>query len=253
MRVFRSAEGLPPIKFPVVTVGSYDGVHFGHRALLEQVKTMADEAGGESVVVTFWPHPRRVLPDGGGVKLLNTLDEKLWLLREAGIDDVVVLPFTAEFARMSSDDFVREILVGKIGMKRFVVGYNHRFGSGQQGDFASLQRMQGELGFVAVRVGRRDVHEEKVSSTVVRNMIASGEMAHAAEFLTRGYILIADIRRRSVLPGDTDTLLPPPGAYPVTVEAGGKLRRDELLVGEETLRLAEWNGGDCGGVLITFI
>ena len=74
MRVFRSAEGLPPIKFPVVTVGSYDGVHFGHRALLEQVKTMADEAGGESVVVTFWPHPRRVLPDGGGVKLLNTLD-----------------------------------------------------------------------------------------------------------------------------------------------------------------------------------
>ena len=84
MRVFRSAEGLPPIKFPVVTVGSYDGVHFGHRALLEQVKTMADEAGGESVVVTFWPHPRRVLPDGGGVKLLNTLDEKLWLLREAG-------------------------------------------------------------------------------------------------------------------------------------------------------------------------
>ena len=250
MRVFRSAEGLPPIKFPVVTVGSYDGVHFGHRALLEQVKT---KAGGESVVVTFWPHPRRVLPDGGGVKLLNTLDEKLWLLREAGIDDVVVLPFTAEFARMSSDDFVREILVGKIGMKRFVVGYNHRFGSGQQGDFASLQRMQGELGFVAVRVGRRDVHEEKVSSTVVRNMIASGEMAHAAEFLTRGYILIADIRGRSVLPGDRDKLLPPPGAYPVTVEAGGKLWRDELLVGEETLRLAEWNGGDCGGVLITFI
>ena len=146
MRVFRSAEGLPPIKFPVVTVGSYDGVHFGHRALLEQVKTMADEAGGESVVVTFWPHPRRVLPDGGGVKLLNTLDEKLWLLREAGIDDVVVLPFTAEFARMSSDDFVREILVGKIGMKRFVVGYNHRFGSGQQGDFASLQLMQGSSG-----------------------------------------------------------------------------------------------------------
>ena len=185
--------------------------------------------------------------------MLNTLDEKLWLLREAGIDDVVVLPFTAEFARMSSDDFVREILVGKIGMKRFVVGYNHRFGSGQQGDFASLQRMQGELGFVAVRVGRRDVHEEKVSSTVVRNMIASGEMAHAAEFLTRGYILIADIRGRSVLPGDRDKLLPPPGAYPVTVEAGGKLWRDELLVGEETLRLAEWNGGDCGGVLITFI
>ena len=254
MRVFRSADEFPSIRFPVVTMGSYDGLHFGHRVLLERVRQRAAEAGGESVVVTFWPHPRQVLPGGGEVKLCNTLEEKLYLLREAGIDNVAVLPFTPGLAGMSSDDFVRKVLVGGLGMKHFVVGYNHRFGSGKQGDFASLQQLQEGLGFVAERVGRRDVHEEKVSSTVIRGMIAAGEMTRAAEFLTRGYILIADLRDGRVLPGAAEKLLPPPGRYPVAVETEGRRLREVLVVGEEgTVRLAGWSGGDCDGVLITFI
>ena len=167
---------------------------------------------------------------------------------------MAVLPFTPGLAGMSSDDFVRKVLVGGLGMKHFVVGYNHRFGSGKQGDFASLQQLQEGLGFVAERVGRRDVHEEKVSSTVIRGMIAAGEMTRAAEFLTRGYILIADLRDGRVLPGAAEKLLPPPGRYPVAVETEGRRLREVLVVGEEgTVRLAGWSGGDCDGVLITFI
>lgn len=254
MKVFRSLEEVPSLPSPVVTMGSYDGLHFGHRVLLERVKERAAEMGGESVVVTFWPHPRRVLPRGGGVKLLNTLDEKLLLLREAGMDHTVVLPFTPELAAMPSDDFVRRVLVEGIGMKRFVVGYNHRFGSGQQGDFASLQRLQDELGFVAERVERRDVHDEKVSSTIIRNMIAVGRMAQAAEFLTRGYLLIADIRGGRAVPGDADKLLPPPGRYPVAVGPDAEAVRDVLVIGSNGEAMLEgWRGGDRTGVLITFV
>lgn len=251
MRVFYSTETLPVFRNAVVTVGSYDGLHYGHRVLLDKVKNKAAEIGGESVVVTFWPHPRKVLPAGGRVKLLNSLKEKVCLLSDVGIDNLVVLPFTPEFSGLSSRRFVKDILIGKIGMKHFVVGYNHRFGADRGGDYESLQKISAELGFTVEKVERRDVHEDKVSSTVVRHMIESGMMSDAAEFLTRGYIMIADVRAgNNVTPGDLDKLLPPPGRY--SIDIGGE--SDILTIDNEgVMTLENGIGRDENDILITFI
>lgn len=203
----------------VVTVGSYDGVHFGHRVLLDEVVRHAGSIGGRSVVVTFWPHPRQVLPRGGEVRLLSSLDEKLFLLADAGIDATVVVPFDERFAAMSYTDFVTDILVGRIGMKHMVVGYNHRFGRGQGGDFASLGALQAGLGFSAEMVEKRQLGDDRVSSTAVRERIAAGDMAGAARLLTRGYIVIGDLDGERLRIPEAAKLLPPPGKYGVTVRA----------------------------------
>ncbi len=203
----------------VVTVGSYDGVHFGHRVLLDEVVRHAGRIGGRSVVVTFWPHPRQVLPRGGDVRLLSSLDEKLLLLADAGIDATVVVPFDERFAVMSYTDFVTDMLVGRIGMKHMVVGYNHRFGRGQGGDFASLGALQARLGFSAEMVEKRQLGDDRVSSTAVRERIAAGDMAGAARLLARGYIVIGDLDGERLRITETAKLLPPPGRYGVTVRA----------------------------------
>lgn len=252
MKVFYSAAERLPIHNAVVTVGSYDGLHYGHRALLEQVKRRAGEEHGESVVVTFWPHPRQVLPGGGDIRLLNTIEEKLYLLHEAGIDNVVVLPFTAEFASMTSAEFLHGILLGKIGMRRFVVGYNHRFGS-DGGSFDS-PGMHGEQGFVTERIPRLEVNDEKVSSTVVRKLIASGHMRKASELLTRGYIIIADIVDGRVVLRDKAKLLPPAGRYDVEIHSGSASVKSVLHVSPAGEAFVEGYGrGEFKDAVIDFV
>lgn len=255
MRVFYSTVDLPEIKNAVVTVGSYDGVHYGHRVLLDRVVETARKTGGESVVVTFWPHPRKVLPGGGNIKLLNTLAEKIMLLDKAGIDNLVVLPFTPEFASNTAREFVRDILIGRVGMKNFVVGYNHRFGSDRGGDFESLRKMQSEMDFIATMVERNDVHDEKVSSTVVRGMIEDGQMKRAREFLSYGYPLIADIvAGRKVILSDDDKLMPPAGLYEVVVARGEEKITDILHIDEErSIFLEKGFKEDIKDALIKFV
>ena len=141
MTVHYGFDSLPAFRNPVVTVGSYDGVHGGHRAILQRINELAAKNGGESVVVTFAPHPRIVLGKAEGLKLLNTLEEKITLLEEVGVDHLVVAPFTEEFSRLSSEEYVREYLVKKIGVRTLVVGYNHHFGHNKDGDFRFLQSM----------------------------------------------------------------------------------------------------------------
>lgn len=127
MKVFKGLNNLPPFRNAVATMGSFDGVHSGHRELLHRVASTAAASDGESIVLTFEPHPRYVLGSGDGLRLLSTLDEKLWLLERSGIDNVIVLPFTVEFSRTSPREFIENDIAG-IGIRRLVVGYNHRFG-----------------------------------------------------------------------------------------------------------------------------
>ena len=227
MRVFRDTEGLQPIPNAVVTVGSFDGVHYGHRALLHELRQVAAATGGERVVVTLWPHPRHVLH--GGVKLLNTLPEKLLLLEEAGIDDVVVLTFTHDFAALRADQFIRDVLVRRIGMRHLVVGYNHHFGSDHQDHFA-----EADSAVTVHRIRRYDVHEEKVSSTIIRNCILAGDMTRAAELLTAPYPLLADLATDGAITPDPDKLLPPAGDYRVSID--GK-REGVLHIAPQGIRL----------------
>ncbi len=218
MKVHYGFDSLPAFRAPVVTVGSYDGVHGGHRAILRRINELAAQNGGESVVVTFAPHPRIVLGKADGLKLLNTLEEKIALLEEVGVDHLIVAPFTEEFSRLSSQEYVRDYLVERIGVHTLVVGYNHHFGHNKDGDFRFLQSMQAEYGFKVYEISHQQIDDEKVSSTVVRQLITAGDVAHAMRLLERPYILITNLKERAI---DPYKLLPPNGRYRVEIEGQG--------------------------------
>ena len=254
MNVFHSLDGLPRFSRPVVTVGSFDGLHRGHRALLERVGRIAKEKAGESVVVTFSPHPRQVLPRGGDVRLLNTVPEKIFLLDEAGIDNLVIVPFDDKFAKTSYADFVGA-LVNKVGMESLVVGYDHRFGRDQEGGYSSLKDMSARLGFAVEQIPCQQAGEGKVSSTEVRNAIMAGDITLASELMTRSYIIIADIDGNgSVDVRDTIKLIPPPGHYKVRVGDGTDSCGDTLTITPgRAVRLEGWRGGEPKkNMIITF-
>lgn len=216
MRVFHGFGDLPRFQSPVVTVGSFDGLHQGHRKLLGIVGDIARRNGGESVVVTFSPHPRQVLAGGGDVRLLTTLGEKIYLMERAGVDNLIVAPFTREFSMLSYHDFVKDFLVARVGVRTLVVGYNHHLGHDKGGDFASLEAMGRRFGFSIYMVPRHDVDHDKVSSTVVRRLVADGRMAEAGKYLGGEYLLSGrEDADGCFVPDEPAKLLPPPGEYRV--------------------------------------
>lgn len=183
MRLHYGFDSLPTIDNPVVTIGSFDGVHRGHAALLESVKSEAARVGGRSVVVTFSPHPRQVLPRGGEFRLLTSLDRKAELLSELGIDELIVVEFTMEFAALTSEEFVSSYLIEKLGMHSLVVGYNHRFGHDRDVPEDHFERLGERYGFDVVRASALTVEGGKVSSSVIRNLLEDGRLNEAEELL----------------------------------------------------------------------
>ena len=171
MRIVHGFDNIPTISHAVATVGSYDGVHSGHRVLIEQVIARAKARGGESVIITFEPHPRITLGKAEGLKLLTTLEEKALLLDRLGVDVMVVIPFDTHFSRLSHDEFIDNYLIGKLGIEELVVGYNHHFGHNKSGDYDYLTTQQSSL--TVYRVEQQMVENEKVSSTVIRQTIES--------------------------------------------------------------------------------
>ena len=215
MRVFHGFEALPHFTHPAVTVGSYDGVHSGHLALLRTVAGRARAQGGESVVLTFEPHPRVTLGRADGLRLLTSLEEKIYLLGQQGIDNLIVIPFDKAFSALAPDTFIRDYLVGRIGAETLVVGFNHRFGRDKQGSYDYL----GSHGFglEVVEVGECDVDAEKVSSTVIRRLVAQGDMARAARLLSHPYLVIGMAAANRIRIDDPLKLLPPAGSYQVCI------------------------------------
>lgn len=254
MRVWEGFDNLPGFRNPVVTIGSYDGLHAGHRALLDNVRRIAVETGGESVVVTFSPHPRQVLSRGDDKPfILSTLREKAYLLEQAGIDNMIVADFTEEFSRLATYEFVKQYIVGKIGVKTLVVGCNHHLGHRQQGNYAYMEGLSAVFGFDIFRQLKTDVGTNKVSSTIVRRLISSGDMTGAARLLTRPYLIIGNVDPggRIVLP-EPMKLLPPVGQYPVRVMCGGAQSDGKLYI--DALGRVMVNADTCspGEIIINF-
>ena len=218
MRVFRGLDNLPAFNNAVATMGSFDGVHCGHRELLRRVMTKADELGGESIVITFDPHPRYVLGTGERMQLLSTLDEKLWLLEQAGIDNVIIIPFTKEFSHTSPKDFI-ENDIARIGIKTLVVGYNHRFGYNKEGDYDFLEQRGS---FSVQMVEQQQMADSKVSSTIIRQALSRGRVDKAAKLLTHPYIIICELSTDGVVNNlDPHKLLPTAGIYDATIDGKG--------------------------------
>ncbi|MDP4292188.1 MAG: bifunctional riboflavin kinase/FAD synthetase [Bacteroidota bacterium] len=194
MKVYRNIADFPRLNHLVATVGTFDGVHLGHREIIKQVIRVAQQSGGESVLITFDPHPRHVVdPMGDEVRLLTLTDEKIFLLNETGIDHLMIIPFDAAFASLPFDCFVTEILSGAMGIKHIVVGYDHAFGKGREGNFERLSALGSQLGFTCEQIDERRVNDHVVSSTRIRNFLAEGDVEHANELLGHEFFIFGEV------------------------------------------------------------
>jgi riboflavin kinase / FMN adenylyltransferase len=190
MNVYYGIQEFQKLENAVVTSGTFDGVHLGHRKILNRLNEIAQQNNGESVVITFYPHPRSVIsPDNQTVKLLSTLDEKIELLENAGVKHLLIIPFTREFSELSSEEFIQKILIQTIGTKTLVIGYDHRFGKNREGGFEYLKANQQDYGFEIEEISRQDIENVGVSSSKIRKALIEGDVPSADHFLGRNYSL----------------------------------------------------------------
>lgn len=190
MKIFQDLDAISKIKNPVLTIGTFDGVHIGHQKILQQLNKEALEIGGESVLFTFYPHPRMVLyPDNHGLKLLQTQDEKLAKLERMGLQNCIIYPFTFDFSRLSAIEFVRDILVNKLQIKKLVIGYDHQFGKNREGTIEFLKEICEIYNFEVIEISAQDIDDVNVSSTKIRNAIIQGDVEKANEYLGENYEL----------------------------------------------------------------
>ena len=190
MQVHFDINSLPAIKNAIVSQGTFDGVHLAHKKIIERLKQIASIKDGETVLITFEPHPRMVLfPDDHGLQLLSTLNEKIHLLEKAGIDHLIILPFTKEFSRQTSEQFIRTILVNKIKTNTLVIGYDHRFGKNREGSFEHLKESSSLYGFEVEEIPEQDIDDIAVSSTKIRNALLNNDIQTAQKYLGNSYSL----------------------------------------------------------------
>lgn len=190
MRIFKGIEEFEAFENPVVSIGTFDGVHLGHKTILDRLNSEAKRLSGESLLITFWPHPRMVLqPDYKDLRLLNTMEEKIELLDKAGLQNLLIIPFTKDFSRTSSHDFIRSILVDKVQMKKIIIGYDHHFGRNREGSFEVLQEFQPIFGFELEEITAQQIDEINVSSTKIRHALFDGALDKTKEFLGYNYFV----------------------------------------------------------------
>src|SRR5262245_14388339 len=188
MKLYHNIDDFTRLDNAIATGGTFDGVHLGLQKILSQLKEIDSKNNGETVVITFWPHPRFILrPDDSSLKLLNTFEEKAELLKEQGIQHLVRIPFTKEFSQHSSEDFIKEILVKTIGTKKLVIGYDHRFGHNREGSFEQLKADGPLYGFEVEEIPRQDIDHVGVNSTRIRQSLEAGDIETATHFLGRPY------------------------------------------------------------------
>jgi riboflavin kinase/FMN adenylyltransferase len=177
----------------VVTIGTFDGVHMGHKKILEKVIHSAQELHCQSVVLTFFPHPRMVLQESSEVKLLNTMDEKISLLAEIGIDNLIIHPFDKEFSRLTAEEFVKDILVDQLNIQKIIIGHDHRFGRNRTADINDLIAFGREFGFEVTQISAQEINENTVSSTKTRMAILEGNIRLANDYLGYSYFFSGEV------------------------------------------------------------
>jgi len=194
MKHYTGIESFPRINYPVVTSGTFDGVHVGHQSIIERLTEAAKRHNGQSVLITFWPHPRLVInPNDTSLRLLSTIEEKAQLLEKAGLDHLVRIPFTKAFSQLSSTQFIEQVLINGLGTKKLIIGYDHRFGKNREGSFEHLQANAGRYGFEVEEIPRQDIDDVGVSSTKIRKALANGSVHTAMEYLGRPYTLTGTV------------------------------------------------------------
>lgn len=230
MKIYHNISDFKKLSKATVTIGTFDGVHLGHRKILNRLKQKAYQDGCESVVISFWPHPRAVLKPAETTKLLSTLNEKIDLLKESNPDHLLIIPFTKELAETSSLEFIQKVLVEQIGTTTLVIGYDHKFGKNREGGFQFLKENSKTFGFDVEEIPREDIDTTTISSTNIRKFLASGDVSAANILLGRPYsvqgvVIEGDkIGRKINFPtanlriDEDEKLLPGNGVYTITAD-----------------------------------
>lgn len=184
MRIFQGFDDIHKIPHPVLTIGTFDGVHLGHQKIINQLNEVAKKTGGESVLFTFYPHPRMVLfPDSHGLQLIQTQEEKQEKLKRIGLQNMIVHPFTPNFSRISAIEFVRDFLVNQLKVKTLIIGYDHHFGKNREGDIELLKELAPVYEFEVIEIDAKEVDEVNVSSTKIRDALKEGDVELANSYL----------------------------------------------------------------------
>ena len=183
MKIYYDIDNFKKVPNAVVTIGTFDGVHRGHQEILRNMVSRAKELGGESVVVTFFPHPRQVLSCDANIRFITTQDEKTQHLEALGIDNLIIIKFTKEFAAISSDNFIKDFIVKNIHPAVLIIGYDHHFGKGRTGDFGMLYELGNQYHFKVERIQEQDVDNVAVSSTKIRHCLENGDIKNANKLL----------------------------------------------------------------------
>ncbi len=238
MKVHRDIDQLPEFRNAVITIGTFDGVHMGHRQILEKLKTTAARVKGETVIITFHPHPRKVVSSQIlGVRLINTLEERLALLKEHGIDHVVVVPFTDAFANQPAEDYIRDFLIGRFHPHTIIIGYDHRFGRGRAGDYILLEEKAGVYDYKLEEIPKHILEDISISSSKIREAILHNEIDTANkllgyEFFFTGTVVDGDkLGRQLGYPtanlkmNDEEKLIPGNGIYAVYASLPGDTKK----------------------------
>jgi riboflavin kinase/FMN adenylyltransferase len=235
MQVHFQLHQLPSFINPVLTIGTFDGVHSGHMAILNELKQQAKALSGETIVITFHPHPRRILNNADAPALLTSLDERIERFQSLGINHLVVVPFDPAFSELKAEDYVEQFIVTHFHPKLIIIGNDHRFGKSRSGDFALLSKMGNSFGYQVMEIPEQVLNASRVSSTNIRHALLNGDIKLANQLLTYPYqltgkVIVGDKLGRTLgFPtanlsiNDSDKLIPASGVYAVAIQ----LKKDE--------------------------
>lgn len=243
MNIHKDIYYLPSFRNAVVTIGTFDGVHCGHRRIIQQLKEEAARINGETVLITFHPHPRNIVGDTSGVQLLTTLDEKIELLRAAQIDHLVIVPFNEAFANQSAEAYVEDFLYKKFRPHTLIIGYDHRFGKKRAGDYHLLEAYGEKLGFTVKEIPEQVLQEAAISSTRIRKALLHTDLATANSLLGYDYFFEGTVIKGDQLGrtigyptaniqlNNEAKLVPGDGVYAVSCEFSAKTYKGMLYIG----------------------
>lgn len=244
MQVYYDISDFQALKNAVVTSGTFDGVHLGHQTILSRLRETAQQFQGETVVLTFWPHPRMVVSkDSQNLRLLSTLDEKIEALRQSGVQHLVIIPFTREFSELTSEEFIQQIVVDRIGTKKLVIGYDHHFGRNREGSFEYLQQNAHRYGFEIEEIPRQEIDHITVSSTKIREALLEGQTSIAHDLLGRNYTFTGVVVKgrqlgrtigyptANVHVSESYKLIPADGVYAVRVKVRSQIYKGVMSIG----------------------
>jgi riboflavin kinase/FMN adenylyltransferase len=196
MKIYNHIDEFKAVKNAVVTIGTFDGVHIGHRKIISRIKELAAATGGETVILTFFPHPRMILhPEDESLKLINTIDEKAGLLEQLGVDHLIITPFSRDFSNQTAEGYIRDVLVNKIGTKTIVIGYDHRFGKDRQGGLHDLLTLAPQYNFEVVEIPEQDINDVAISSTRIRTALLDNNINIANECLGYPFFITGKVIR----------------------------------------------------------